>query len=140
MWTIAYMLIFSCVFNPRCPWAQLFALWFSFLSEAMENKLGSEVFGKLYVAEVVGRRKLSFFPLRNFCIQFVSFQAKQMGIIFIAFSLYFRKVLSFNEFNTYHRLIGKDSWNSVSKGNDCTKPSILLKMLNDQHGSNGDSK
>lgn len=75
----------------------------------MENKLGSEVFGKLYVAEVVGRRKLSFFPLRNFCIQFVSFQAKQMGIIFIAFSLYFRKVLSFNEFNTYHRLIGKDS-------------------------------
>ena len=29
IWTIACMLIFSRVFNPRCTWAQLSALWFS---------------------------------------------------------------------------------------------------------------
>lgn len=75
-------------FNPRCPWAQLFALFFSFLDETMGNKYESEVFEKLYMAEVVGRRKLSFFPLRNVFIQFESSQAKkkkqnQWGIIFI---------------------------------------------------------
>lgn len=83
---LAYMLVFSCIFNPGCFWAQLLVLWLSFLSEAMENKRESEVFGKAYVAEEVGRKKMSFFPLRNFCIQCVSFQAKQMGILFIPFS------------------------------------------------------
>lgn len=102
--TIACMLIFSCIFNPGCPWAQLFALWFSFFSKAMENKLESEFFGKLYVAEV-GRRKLSFFPLRNFCIQFVSFPAKQMDILFM--TTIFKctlKILSFKVFYTCHAL------------------------------------
>lgn len=91
IWTIAYILIFSCIFNPRCPRVQLFALWFSFLGKAMENNLESEVSGKLYVADVIGRRKLSFFPLRNFCIQFVSFQEKQMGIFLYRFQLYLKK-------------------------------------------------
>lgn len=70
----------------------------------MENKLESEFFGKLYVAEV-GRRKLSFFPLRNFCIQFVSFPAKQMDILFM--TTIFRctlEILSFKVFYTCHAL------------------------------------
>lgn len=104
IWTIAYMLIFSCIFNPRCPWVQSFALWFSFLGKAMENNLESEVFGKLYVADVMGRRKLSFFPLSNFCIQFVSFQAKQMGIFSYHFQLYLKKFCRLMNINTCHML------------------------------------
>lgn len=39
-------------------------------------------FEESYMLEMVGRRKLSFFPLRDFCIQFLSLQAKQMGTLF----------------------------------------------------------
>jgi hypothetical protein len=96
----------------------------------MENKLESGVFGKLYVAKVVGREKLSFSPLRNFCIQFVSFHTKQMNILFTKpFSnIPWKKPCHLKYFTlTLHLDSCERTENSASKANDCTKPRKLLK-------------
>ena len=74
------------IFNPVCLELSCLFSGFRSLVEPWRTSLKVRSLGKIVLGRGGGKKEVELFPLKNFCIQFVSFQAKQMGILFIPFS------------------------------------------------------